>query len=67
MSFRNALNWKLKTLNTSNFAIKEIKGGTMISNKQNFEKEAFKVGSMLLKIKIVENLKVKIKLTETKI
>ena len=39
----------------------------MISNKQNFENEAFEVGFVLLKIKIVENFKLKTKLTETKV
>ena len=54
-------------LHTSDFAIKEIKGGTMISNKQNVEDKDFKVGFTLLKIKLIENFKLKIKLTETKI
>ena len=48
---------------TSNFAIKEIKGRTIVSNKQNAKNEAFKVGYVLLKIKLIE----KFKLTETKI
>ena len=39
----------------------------MIYNKQTFKNEAFMVGFVLLKIKIIENLKVKMKLTETKI
>ena len=32
----------------------------MISNKQNFENEAFKVDFVLLKIKIIEKFKLKI-------
>ena len=39
----------------------------MISHKQNFENEAFTVGFVLQKIKIIEKFKLKIILTETKI
>ena len=57
----------LKMLHTSNFVIKEIQGRTMISNKQNVEKETFKWMFTLLKIKLIEKFKLKIKLIETKI
>ena len=40
---------------------------TMISNKQNFDNEALKVGFILLKTKSVGKFKLKIKLAETKI
>ena len=39
----------------------------MISNEQNFDNEALKVGFVLPKITIIENFKLKIKITETKI
>ena len=39
----------------------------MISNKQNFENEAFNVGFTLLEIKMIEKFQLKIKLTATKI
>ena len=52
---------------TLNFVIKEMKGRTMISNKQNVENEAFKVGFTLLKIKLIEKFKIKMKLIERKI
>ena len=39
----------------------------MMSNNQNFENEAFKVGFVLLKIKIIEKFKLKINFIETKI
>ena len=45
----------------------EVKGRTVISSKQNVENEAFEVGFTLLKIKLIEKFKLKIKLTETKI
>ena len=38
----------------------------MISNKQNVENEASKVGFTLLEIKPIEKFKLKIKLAETK-
>ena len=65
--FQNAAIQKLKTSHISDFVIKEIKGRIMISNKQNVENEAFKVGFALLKIKLIEKFKLKIELTETKI
>ena len=39
----------------------------MIFNMQNVENEAFKVGFTLLKIELIERIKLKIKLTETEI
>ena len=45
-----------------NVVIKEMKGRTMISNKQNALKGAFKVGFTLLKIKLIKKFKVKIEL-----
>ena len=57
----------IKTLDTSNVAIEEIKGRTMISKKQNVENKAFKVRFTLLKIKLIKKFKLKRKLTETKI
>ena len=39
----------------------------MISNQQDVENEAFKMGFTLLKIKLIEKFKLKIKLTATKI
>ena len=39
----------------------------MISKTQNVEIEAFKVGFILLKIKLIEKFKLKIKPTKTKI
>ena len=42
--FRNALIQKLKTSCSSNFVIKEIKGRTIVFNKQNFENEPFQMG-----------------------
>ena len=39
----------------------------MISDEQNFENEAFKMGFVIPKIRIKEKFKLKIKLTETKI
>ena len=65
--FRNALIQKLETSHTLNVIIKKIKGRTMISDKHNVANEAFKVGSTLLKMKLIEKSKVKIKLTDTKI
>ena len=59
MSFLNTVFLQLKKLHTSNFINTKIKSQTMISNKQNFENEAFKVGFVLLKIKIIEKLIVK--------
>ena len=44
-----------------------MKGRTVISNKQNVKNQAFKVGFAFLKIKLIVNLKLKIKLPETKI
>ena len=38
----------------------------MISNKQNVENEAFKVGVTLLKVKLIGKFKLKNKLTEKK-
>ena len=64
-SFSKAL--EARTLHTSNFVIKEVKGRTMISCKQNFENEAFKMGFTLLKIKLTEKFKLKVKLTVTKV
>ena len=52
-------------VHTLNFITTKIQGQIMISNKQNFENEASKVGFVLLK-KITEKLKVKIKLIDTK-
>ena len=60
-------NLEAKKLHTSDIVIKEIKGRAMISNKQHVNNEAFKVGLTLLKIKLIEKFKLKIKLTETKI
>ena len=54
-------------INTSNFSNKEIKGRTIISDKQNLEKKAFSMGFIHLKIKIKEKFKLKTKLIETKI
>ena len=54
-------------LYTSNSVIKEIKGRTIISNKQNSENEAFYIGFMHLKIKIKEKFKLYTELTKTKI
>ena len=65
--FKRIHPWKLKRLHTSHFGIEEMKVRAMISNKQNVENEAFKVGFTLLKIKLIEKFKLKIKLTETKI
>ena len=42
--FRNAIIQKPKMLYTSNFLMKEIKDGTLISKKQNFKNESFKMG-----------------------
>ena len=39
----------------------------MISNKEDFENEAFTVGFTLMKIKLIERFTLKIKLAETKI
>ena len=64
MSVSNCSNLELKWLYTSNFAIKEIKGQTIISNKQNVENKAFQMGFMHLKIKIKEKFKLKTKLTK---
>ena len=44
----------------------KIESQTMISSEQNFENEVYKVGFVLLKIKITEKFKLKVKLTETK-
>ena len=41
MSFSKRYDLEAKTLYTSNFAIKEIKGWTIISDKQNLENKAF--------------------------
>ena len=65
ISVSNALIKKLNALSTSNFIIKEIKGQTMISNKQNVENEAVKVVFKLLKIMLIEKFKLKIKPTVT--
>ena len=59
MSFSKCSNLEAKILHTSNFVTKEIKGRIMISNKQNVENEAFKVGFTLLKIKLIQKLKLK--------
>ena len=41
MSFMKCSNLETKTLYTSNFAIKEVKSRTIISDKQNLESKAF--------------------------
>ena len=49
-------------LHTSNFVIKEIKGRTVISNRQNVAfiiNDAFRVGFIILKIKLIEKFKLK--------
>ena len=66
MSFLKCSNLKLNTLDTSNFAIKEIKGRTIISGEQNFENKALD-GVNATKYKIKEKFKLKTKHTETKI
>ena len=66
MSFSKCSNLKLKRLLTSNFAIKKIKGRTIISDKQNLENKDF-MDFMDLKIKIKEKFNLKTKLTQTKI
>ena len=65
MSFWECSN--LEAEKTSNFAIKEIKGRTIISDKQNLEHKASQVGFMHLEIKIKEKFKLKTKVTKTKI
>ena len=62
MSFSKCSNSEAKKLQTSDFAIKKIKGLKMISNKQNVKNEAFKVGFTLLKIELLEKFKLKINL-----
>ena len=57
MSFFKCSNSQLEKVHTSDFITTKIKGQAMISHKQNFEKEAFKVGFVLLKIKIIEKIK----------
>ena len=66
MPFSKCSNSEAKTLYTSNFAIKEIKGITIISDKQNPENKAFQMGFMHLKIQIKEKFEPKTKLTEIK-
>ena len=67
MSFSKCSNLEVKTLYTSYFAIKEIKGKTIISDKQNLENKAFYMDFMHLKIRIKEKFKLKTKLTNLKI
>ena len=67
MSFSKCSHLEAKKLQSSKSVIKEITSRTMIFNKQYVENEAFKMGFTLLKIKLVEKFKLKIKLTETKI
>ena len=67
MSFSKCSNLEAKNVTHFRLCIIEIRGPTMISNKQNIENEAFKVGFRPLKIKLIEKFKLKIKLTETKI
>ena len=55
-SFSKCSNLEAKKAKTSNFAIKELKGRTIISNEQNIDKKAFYKGFMHLKIKIKEKL-----------
>ena len=68
MSFSKCSNLEAKN-ETSNFAIKEIRGRTIISHKQNLENKGrfYMMGFMHLKIKIEEKFKLKTKLTKTKI
>ena len=42
MSFSKCSNLETKKLYTSNFVVKEIKGRTIISDKQTLENKAFK-------------------------
>ena len=65
MSFSKCSNLETKTRYTSKFAIKEIKGRTITSDKQNLVNKAFKMAFTHLKIKINENFKLK-KITKTK-
>ena len=58
---------RVKTLYTSNFAIKEIKGRTIVSDKQNLENKAFGWVSMHLKMKIKEKFKLETKLTKIEV
>ena len=54
MSFSKCSHLEAKHVIRSNFAIKEMKSRTVISDKQNLEK-TFQMGFMHLKIKINEN------------
>ena len=67
MSFPKCSNLEAKKLHTSNFVIKEIKGRTVISNKQNVENDASEVGFTLLTIKLIDKLELKRRLTVTKL
>ena len=73
MSQRNCLSFlKCSNLEAKNvihfkhFYQKERKGRTMISKKQNFKNESFKIGFSHLKINAIETFKLEIKLTKTK-
>ena len=56
---KNAVILKLNAFYSLNFVIKEMKGRTIISNKQNFENKAFWMDFVHLKIKIKEKFKLK--------
>ena len=51
-------------LHTSSNVLKEIKDGTLIS-KKHFRNKAFKMGSVHLKIKILEKLELKIEIAKS--
>ena len=55
----------METLFILHFVVQELKGRTMICNKQNSENKVFRSSLTLLKIKIIEKLKLSIRLVKT--
>ena len=65
MSFSESSNSEANHVTHFKLCFKEIKGRTIISNEQNVENEAHKIGFTLLKIKIIERFKLKLRLILT--
>ena len=67
MSFPKCSSLEVKNVTHFKLCYQIERSLTMTSNKQNVENKAFNVGFTLLKIKLLEKIALKIKITETKI